>query len=81
MELLEVFLCKQGALSCRLLLHLGHRLVTGLVAPVLAHNLLGDQLSHCASHTGHKLQVDSEVDLTLSLQELSKYQLGHLSLG
>lgn len=32
-------------------------------------------------HTGHKLWVYSEVDLTFSLQELSKYQLRHLSLG
>ena len=35
LELLEVFLSY-------LLLHLGHRLVTGLAALVLAHNLLSD---------------------------------------
>lgn len=39
LELLEVFLSEHGALSLLLLLRLGHRSVTGLAAPVLAHNL------------------------------------------
>ena len=39
LELLEIFLSEHGALSLLLLLLFGHRPVTGLAAPVLAHDL------------------------------------------